>query len=436
MIVEANELAGELKRLVDANRREEALYRAAVFLGETDGRMIAALRRNPLEARLALFVPALDSLVRDMGVALAEATEEQPGTTLGGDLIFHVLTEIYAVGGHTRVLADVINGLPEYRHRVVLTDLYGRISAKELPIPDLAAFLEGKSVETLVLAPAKLEDRVRQLVGLLLQARPAACFLYPHHADVIATAAVSDRTCRRSILVHHCDHLPSLGPTRGDYVHADVTAECHGECLKITGGTARYLGLTAQDYGAGVAKEGKDTLDAACSGPPAKFWPDPPGFRYVDLVREVMHSAGGRYYHIGGIPPSVLADIRSHLEAAAIESSRFVDVGRVESVWQTLKGLDADFYVDSYPMGGGKTLVEALGVGLPVIIPSIAGRSPLAVPGLNMESAIRWRSVEEIASVVNLVRQNRGTLSVRSRRDYDANYSQARFREKLVELIG
>jgi hypothetical protein len=432
MIVDVGVLADELEQLLRAKDYERVLLKIANFATGLHNELLVGLSRNPETTNTALFVPVLDSLIHRVGQALSTASPTRPAKRTESNFVLHVATELYPVGGHTRVVADVIRALPERRHCVVITDMFGNYSAGKYSVADVDQIFAGTETGFVVLNVGSGVDKVRQLIGILAAGDPMACFMYAHHGDVVANAAVTESTCRRSIFVHHADHMPSLGPTRADYLHLDLSPVCHRQCLAIAGNAPIFLGLTAEDRGVKpLVERERSKMSAACSGPMHKFWPDPPGVRYADVVREVMRSAGGKYYHIGGMPPDALAQIQRELATAGVDPARFVDMGGVRSVWDTFLQLEIDFYVDSLRLGRVKTIVEALGAGLPIVMPAPPDPPSLLYSDMTMGAAVTWRLPEDIPKVVEMIQRDQRGFAARSRQIFDEYYSQTKFAEKV-----
>ena len=57
--------------------------------------------------------------------------------------------------------------------------------------------------------------------------------------------------------------------------------------------------------------------------------------------------------------------VTEHLDELSCRE-RFVHVGRVSHLASALSELAPSVYIDSYPIGGGKAIVEAMAAGLPI----------------------------------------------------------------------
>ena len=88
---------------------------------------------------------------------------------------------------------------------------------------------------------------------------------------------------------------------------------------------------------------------------------------YQKIVSSIISVTQSKHYHIGGLSARQLGIIQNELKAEGIDCLNFVHVGIVKSVSQALLDLGVDVYISSAPTVGGKTLIEALAAGIPVL---------------------------------------------------------------------
>ena len=96
---------------------------------------------------------------------------------------------------------------------------------------------------------SSLVEKVRELSSLIGVLSPRAVVLLAHHDDSVAYTAVAGSAEQRVIFLHHADHQPSLGASRLDYRHVDLTPACHAICAVHPNLHALFVNLTVQDLG-------------------------------------------------------------------------------------------------------------------------------------------------------------------------------------------
>jgi hypothetical protein len=113
--------------------------------------------------------------------------------------------------------------------------------------------------------------------------------------------------------------------------------------------------------------------------------------------------------------------IRQGLAASKLPSDRFVHIPFVPSLWSALIEHAVDVYVGSFPLGGGRATVEAMGVGLPLIVHSNYHSHFLSVEFEVYEGAMIWRHPSQLATFLSSLNGSRLVEhACRSRTDYEA----------------
>lgn len=411
-----------LARLVDEGQTQAALALAVRAVHQT-------YRRDGIAHR-ALYVPGLDAQLARM--AFPHGADCASGQ--GGTLI--VATELYAIGGHSRVLEDLAREVE--RPLVVLTDLFDTLHAEPALLQGLRERLHPVPLE--VLAPGTYEVKARTLAARAAALDPARIFHFGHHQDPLPLVALL-RHPAPQWFVHHADHNPSLGPTLSGLGHIDCTASLRETCAHCLARPAHRLPLHVSDRG--VARWPQPVrgrgFSVATSGHAAKFARDG-AVALQAIVRAALSAIDGRFFHIGPLDDAWREEIRSHLAAHGLDADRFVALGSVPSVWQALKDCGAAFYIGSAPVSGGRAAVEAQGCGLPVLCFTgfaadslLADFSSYADPG-----ALGWRDVHELTQRLAEVGARHAALSAQARRFYEREFSRARLRAavRALESLG
>lgn len=372
----------------------------------------------------ALFVPMLDQLVVEIGESLAEALWPRGvDATDGVQLV--VATETYDTGGHTRVIEDLCHHLE--RPVIVLTDLFGRVGSGALRIDHLRRQAAGASVQ--VLAPGSALAKTIDLMRLVAQLRPQRVLMLTHHQDAIACAALSPQRLRvPRAFIHHGDHNPSLGCTIETLHHVDLVRQTGEACTLALQRDTGYLPLHVRDQGARPwAGRTLTTASVATCGAPQKYARSGP-LAYSHIVATVLSTVGGRMHHIGPLPVDWLAQIRDHLSNQGIDAGRFRAVGPVPSLWACLRELDADVYLASAPIGGGRSAIEAQGCGLPIVYfhPESLER-PLLATEVYHASAPGWAALDDLPQALRNAVLDGASQSRAARAFYEAGHGDQAF---------
>lgn len=390
--------------------------------------------RSDLVGR-ALYVPRLDDLVRRTGEQVRADRQTTPMRSVHQQVVVHVATEVYAVGGHTRVIEDIARALPELSHLLVLTDVSRNYELGRLRLDPVAGRLQDAGIETVVLRASTLVGRVTELADMMVTVAPAAIFLMAHHHDVVAFGGIHGGSAPAVVFCHHANYLPSLGATRGDYKHADLGPGSHAFCRDRLSAQPFYLGLTLDaDHPAPPPRPARAPMVAATSGRWEKFV-GIDQFDYGSLLVAILNSGVDRVHHIGPTPEDGRRALGWLLVAHGHDPRRLVFVPPVPSLAAALAELDPDFYLASHPVTGSKAIVEAMSLGLPVVNPHPTAGSPLTHEDVTLGRALRVRTFEDVPDVVARLERERVALGTEMRSGFEAEYTASRFRKRLLTLI-
>lgn len=344
--------------------------------------------------------PALDQLCKDIGYrAMANLGDDggRPYLSDGAPVVI-VASEVYSFGGHTRVIEDFINNSEGKEGAVVLlTNLFGAAVEK---LQDPAA-LRAKA-KILVAPDVNLYEKLVWLRRMLRDLAPKRVYFFHHHQDSAAVAAMLGCNPENAFCIHHGDHQLSLGMHIPDVTHVDIHNFGYFYCrnnLGIEGNL--YWPLVAEDRGFSENRPFMSTggLVTATCGNANKFIRPYP-FSYISLVPALIAASKGRHVHIGSLPGDVVDNIRAGLAARGIEGDRFVHIEWVPSLWDALRELGVDWYLNSFPAGGGKAVIEAMGSGTPVIAHSHLKSSVLSCAELIYREAPTWQNFDDLLEII------------------------------------
>jgi hypothetical protein len=352
----------------------------------------------------------LDELCQDIGAMNWQRVrgEESPKPSDGlhnsarERIIVYVVSKLYTSGGHTAALADIIRLAPPARSVVLITGIGGAtdhaaIQHRFESIPDVSFEYapRGKHIQ-------KLDWLQRRLLALV----PVDVWLFNHHQDSVAVAAVQPDAGYQLHFYHHGDHHLCLGVHLNYTDHIDPHPmgfyNCQDE-LDIHGN--RYLPLVVRDMGDRPAPF--EFISGAglvtCTAASFNKVEVPYFIRYVDVVPELLRVSGGKHIHIGRLTPMALSRIRSGMRKLGLPGSAFVYIPFVPSVWKALHEHQVDMYITSFPYGGARTLIEAMGAGVPVAVHSHCASRLLGTLDMAYEDALVWRNPKELYDFVQCV---------------------------------
>jgi hypothetical protein len=308
----------------------------------------------------------LDALCMEIGrLSLQYIGGQAPVAEYDQKLTVWLATELYAAGGHTAVLQDLIEALPQRRHMVISTGIMGAIQRAVIE-----KRFAGYDVELVWAPEGALLEKLSWLQRELLRLRPQQVFLFNHHQDVVAVAAVQPELQAQLCYYHHADHQLALGVHLPHALHIDPHNMGFFNCRDALGVSGNvYLPMTVPDRG-GRSQDwvfARDGMVTCSSGSLHKF-ETPYRYSYLEIVPQLLQTTGGKHVHIGPLSSVALGKIRAGIAAAGISLDKFIHVPLTPSVWQALLDHRVDVYLVSFPHGGGRASIEVMGSATPVVV--------------------------------------------------------------------
>ncbi|HSB31254.1 MAG TPA: hypothetical protein VLD55_06595 [Candidatus Sulfobium mesophilum] len=307
----------------------------------------------------------LDWLCLSIGEAVASLNPVTSEEKMSDVDVVIIASHFDRYGGHTLVVEDLIRAQPEKKYLILLTNLLNATDK------DSMHKRFGSLSEVRVAPSGNALEKLRWLLMQLNAIKPGHIFLFNHHQDAPAIAAMQPGVRSKVFFYHHADHNLCLGVHLPGAIHID----CHNigyyncrlhEKLKDN----LYLPLSVDDRGArpGNLEFMRDGLLRTCScGTHIKF--DPLyTYPYVELISKRLALFAGVHFHIGGLPDGVLESIRRQLALDGVDTNRFIHIPWVDSLWSALIKHEIDLYISSFPIGGGRASIEAMGAGIPLLV--------------------------------------------------------------------
>jgi len=348
------------------NRRHYELLVEMVQRHAARGNTEGVLRSAVLAANYAWLAPV--GLLSDLRVERAVVHAVRgPGTvTVDGGRragrVLHVLSEAYAIGGHTR---QVIGWMArdERRSDVVLTNQLG-------PLPDRlveAVRSSGGDLRDLRETGHGLLDRARALRRLMDDADLVVLTVHPY--DAVALAAVNLPGVRPPVVyANHADHTFWLGVGAADLL-CDWRAHARALDVGMRGVQAERVGvlpLPMDPFTSAPDDDLRRRLGLRPGSPVAVTvaadWKVAPAWG------RGMHHVVDRVLHWSPQLTVVLVGVSPNAEWTRLGKrypGRVLPVGTVPDAAPFLAL--ADVYLESYPVRAGTTPLEAAMAGVPVL---------------------------------------------------------------------
>jgi len=413
----------QVEQLIGQGRYNEALAHMSVGVHQH--------YKSPEVAHHALYYPRFDRQIEQIAQALAAADPAADLAPTRNNLV--IATELYQVGGHSRVVEDFMRELES--PTLVLTDMFGNYRKEPRHLDWVLDAFPHASVITL--QPQTLWGKCRALRALTHRLAPRNLFYFHHHQDPIALVGTLPHAGARKTLVHHADHNPSLGCTLPGFAHADFTDELAAVCSRELGAAPVVLPLYVADSGLKpFSPAAEDDWTVVTSGTQVKFTRQGE-LALQNIVQTVLGVTRGRFIHIGPLDAEWGMEIRHHLAANGLDPNRFASTGPVPSLWQALGSIDAHIYLGSAPVAGGRAAIEAQGCGYPLAFHRVTDDgSLLDADSIYADKSLGWRTLPELATLLSTMGRDLPRLSAQAREFYQRHYSRERFLQVLGELGG
>jgi len=298
--------------------------------------------------------------------AMSSSQSVAPPAVEGRARIAYVVSRLQSSGGHLRLILDFIRSQPEKDHVIYATGVAGPSDERFL-----VAALARCGNACFVAAPrGSFGSRLTWLQNVLHALRPEHAYLFNHHQDSVAVAALVPQLGVPGSFCHHGDHHLCLGVYLDHLTHIDLHPMGYHYCRAELGVQNHYLPLTFEDHGyvpVRTAFSSGGVLTTATVARSNKV-EIPYYVSYLELIPQVLKVTGGRHLHIGRLTPWAIRGMRSKMRELGVPQDRLIYMDWTASVWKSLQEHKVDVYLASFPYGAGLTLIEAMGAGIPVIM--------------------------------------------------------------------
>jgi len=306
----------------------------------------------------------------------------------------YIVTKLQNSGGHSRLIGDFIKARPDAQHIILSTELAGKSDAESV----LGRLSKKDNIAYEPAPKHSYQKRLTWLQTRLLEIHPDKVYLFNHHQDSVAIAAIQSGMELDAFFYHHGDHHLCLGVYLSHLKHIDPHPMGYQNCRTVLGVENIYVPLTIDDRGDRPQDRPffQDNKLTTCTAARSNKIEIPYFISYLDIVPQIIINTSGKHIHIGRLTPWALRRIRRGLKHYGLQQDRFVYTPWVPSVWNALHDYDVDLYIASFPYGGGLTLIEAMGAGIPVALHRHLFSRVLSGIDLAYPDAFSWRSPNEL----------------------------------------
>jgi|GEM_PF-3447148 len=337
----------------------------------------------------------LEKLGRDAWNA-HKLNRKAPLKPMVGDCV--LATVLYRWGGHTAVIRDLAEALPEAPRALWLTLAH----PEALGLRKEAVDRTGLSQKVRFFPGYRPGVAVRQMIDALGDLRPARIFLMHHPEDCVAATVAAAATAMGAsvFLLHHADRTPSSGLFLREVKIVDFTPRAWAFTRSILGLPSTWLPLTCPDPGRKrdhFLTSGVLTTALSGSIPKVMSLSAP---TYPVLVEEILSISGGRHVHIGPLPEETIIRIRKQLSGKNIPLEKFVYIPLVPRLTEALLENEVDLVINTYPLGGARTAVEVMAAGIPMVWFSPEEKQDPIHTQMKYPTAPVWHRFEELKALL------------------------------------
>ena len=388
-------LKSKVHNLVEYGRLGDALDEIRKF--------VEFIVQDPRSVAKVFASKDIDKLCRFVGeaAATAEGVSSYPQKMRSGTVI--LITELVKAGGHVELIKDIIRlKLFDGPVCILITDIIDRVDHAVI-----TNFLQTYKIPVEVSTGRSSDERLKWIIKRLRELTPSTLVLLTYNQDSVGVSAAHSRVADKVVFIHHADHHLALGVTCENFIHVDPHNLGFFQCRHELGIKNNYYWpLTVnckflEPRSNSFLAQGN--LVTCSSGRPEKFEPNFYLYDYIKLIPRLLAVTKGRHIHIGILSADVQARLHHELAAVGVEPACFIHVSWVSSVAQALVDYNVDLYISSFPLGGGKTTVEAMAAGTPLLMHQNYNSRFLGAVDLAYPDAWVWRSESELIDIISTI---------------------------------
>jgi len=210
------------------------------------------------------------------------------------------------------------------------------------------------------------------LMDRLCALRPGRLYPFGTHHDVSIPTAVQAGLAREVVLDFCFDHGLSTGTTHSaiDSIFVKLPYHYHMLAKAILPRKLEYIPFFMEDAPEGKYRSyvplasGKLTTMTACA---RSYKVGEYKYDYPHMIARMLAKTGGRHIHLGPLEKKQMEAIQQCLAQQGVPRERFVHIAWSDDLTQTARQEQVDVYLQSFPVGSGRTSVEMMRAGIPII---------------------------------------------------------------------
>ena len=345
-------------------------------------------------------------------------------------LVILIASNIKNSGGHSSFIDDLV-GINEKEILVLLTNIGGNTDFKAIR----EKYKNLKKVKIIKSPNGNFLKKLNWIQNNLINLNPSYVYLVNSNEDSVAIASVQPEKSYQVKFFHHADDRLSLGSSIKYFRHFDLNPNCFFHCRDFLKHSSNvYLPLTSYDFGVSKSSHLISKKEGLISCTVASFNKIEVNYyvNYKNYVHKILKASKGKHIHVGKLSFYSLFYIRISMFLNNISQNRFVYFRNTESVWKFFLKNKVNLYIGSFPYGAGKTIIEAMGAGITLLLhrnpyARIYGGVDLAYKGV-----LQWTDPKDLLKIINEI-NNKSLVkhSIKSREHYEKFHKLKKFREIL-----
>lgn len=400
---------------------------------------VGSITSNPRSVGKVFSSPRLDKFCEEIGKKLQYLDLDlKLNPAARGTVI--LVTQIVASGGHIELIKDYIRlGIIEEPITVLATEYFANSEVDAIKnflssLPNKVFFVKSIQVDT--------SDKITFLQSYLNRHPPKELYLIASNHDSLAVSLAS-ASKSRVIFIHHGDHHLCLGVHGENFIHVDPHNLGYFNCRNELGVSEnRYWPLVVKcDLSTTVNKplyaiEKISGFTTCSSGRYEKFLSNGYRYDYFQMIPKILAATKGEHIHIGDLPIDKLDAIRREILSIGLDPNKFIHIKNVPSLAASLVENRVDLYISSFPIGGGKASLEAMSVGVPLLMHD--NYRSIFFSGINLVYPEAFVWIDEsslISSLEKILTENLEAHSINEKLFFEKYYSEKTFMD-LVQLDG